>query len=360
MSSDQRFFHFQEGARRVAAAASGTPDRVPIYAQVCERLPFELGRSAKQVFQDPDLLALGTLKTCEKYGIDALSVDWDTYNIEAEAIGQKIVFDDEILPDIDRRNQVVAVPADLKKLTTPDFDKAGRCAMVVETIRRTEALTGLNPAIPFCAPFSLAANIRGISQLIMDTYERPDFVADLFGFITEDLLIPWLTYLKEKFPRAPVLVGADALASLPVINNDIFEQWVVPPIERLQQVLGNTLCVPNQTGERYAKPPQVLMDLRLRSNPLYVEGQDPDVEVLGPKFYKAYALRHNLPLLLGLGAAFLNNAGPDEIDSRVRHYIEIGGQGGGLWFYLCNLSPSTPVENIRAAVAAVQRYGTYA
>ena len=101
------------------------------------------------------------------------------------------------------------------------------------------------------------------------------------------------------------------------------------------------------------------MDIRRRANPLYVEGQDPDVEALGSEFYKAYAEKHDLPLLLGVGAVFLNNATPEAVTARVRHYLEIGGQNGRLWLYLCNLSPSTPLENIRAAVRAVHAYGVY-
>jgi hypothetical protein len=101
------------------------------------------------------------------------------------------------------------------------------------------------------------------------------------------------------------------------------------------------------------------MDIRRRCNPLYVEGQDPDVEVLGPEFYKQYADKHDLPLLLGIGAAFLNNAAPEEVAARVKHYVQTGGKNGRLWLYLCNLSPSTPEENIAAAIESAHRYGTY-
>ena len=155
------------------------------------------------------------------------------------------------------------------------------------------------------------------------------------------------------------MVGADALASLPMINEDIMDRWVAPYIERLRDAIGPKVCVPNQTGERHSKTPELVMDIRRRSNPLYVEGQDPDVEELGPQFYKRYAEKHDLPLLLGVGAAFLNNSTSAEVFARVKRYVQIGGKNGRLWLYLCNLSPSTPEKNIIAAIEAAHQYGTY-
>jgi uroporphyrinogen-III decarboxylase len=355
----RKYGYIQEGYQRVEKAAKGYPDRVPLYAQLCERLPMELGVSAKTLFHDPELLTTGTFDVFRKYGIDVPSVDFDCYNIEAEAIGQKLIFHENIMPDIDRSHLVLASKKDLLKLRTPDFEKAGRCPMVVEIYQLVKKLTGLDVSLAFCAPFALAANLRGIEQLIIDTYKDPDFVDDLFNFIIDDLLAPWLSHLNTKFPDAPTMVGADATASLPIINLKIFEKWVVSPTERLRDIIGPKVIVPNQTGESYLKNPQELMDLRRRSNPKFIEGQDPDVEKLGPAFYKNYSKKHDLPLLLGIGASFLNQASPEMIENRIKQYINIGGKGGRLWLYLCNLSPSTPIENIYAAKKAIDKYGRY-
>ncbi len=355
---NKKYYVFQEGFNLVAQAAEGIPDRVPIYAQLCEMLPQEMGVSAEKIFHDPELITIGSFKVCERYGIDVPVVDLDSYNIEAEAIGQKLIFDENIMPDVDRTHPLIEAQEDLKKIKTPDFDKAARCPVVVEMYRRFEELTGCRASIAFCAPFSLAANIRGISQVLMDIMEQPAFARSLFECVTEEVLIPWLLYLKNKFPQTPAFVGADALASLPVVNEMMMEQWVAPYIERLRQVIGPNLCVPNHTGERYSKTPEKIMDIRRRANALYVEGQDPDVEALGPEFYRRYADKHDLPLLLGVGAVFLNNASPEEITARVRHYVQTGGKNGRLWFYLCNLAPGTPAENITAAVTAVHQYGS--
>jgi len=102
-----------------------------------------------------------------------------------------------------------------------------------------------------------------------------------------------------------------------------------------------------------------VLDLKRRVCPGFVEGQDPDVEKLGPVFYKKYAVKYGLPLILGIGAVFLATATPAEVTQRVRHYIEEGGENGRFALYLCNLGATTPAANVRAAVAAVRKYGTY-
>ncbi len=354
-----KYFKFQEAFQWVADAAKGIPRRVPIYAQLCELIPGEMGKKATQVFQDPELLNVGTFTICEKYGIDVPSVDFDTYNIEAEALGQKLIFHDDIMPDIDRAHPLIRDEKDIGKIITPDFDRAGRCSFVVEVYKIFEKLTGVNASMAFCAPFSLAANIRGIENLVLDMCMRPEFAHELMTRVTDELLIPWLEYLQGKFPNTPALVGADALASLPIVNIKLMDEFIAPYVERLRKACGPNVIVPNWTGERYAKNPREVMDIRLRVNPAYVEGQDPDVESLGPEFYKAYAEKHDIPLLLGVGAVFLRTSTPEEIFKRVKFYVQVGGENGRLWIYLCNIEPGTPMENIKAAVDAVHEFGTY-
>ncbi len=90
-----------------------------------------------------------------------------------------------------------------------------------------------------------------------------------------------------------------------------------------------------------------------------VEGQDPDVAELGPAFYKAYAEKKNVPLFLGIGAAFMALSSPQEVVERIKQYIEVGGKDGRFALLLCNLGATTPPENVKAAIDAVHRYGSY-
>jgi uroporphyrinogen-III decarboxylase len=357
----KEFQWFQKGARRFQSAMNGIPDRVPVCAQMHEFAMNEIGATAKEFYTNAQLLVTGTLETQQKYGIDVPVLDYDVYNIEAEAIGQKMIYSETDMPDVDRTRPLVRDRDDLKKIRSPDFDIQGRFAHVIEMNRLFRKLIGGDTEITlrFCAPFSLAANIRGFEQLIMDLYTDPDFVRSLFDRIVDELLIPWILRLKTEFPNAVSISGDDAAGSLPIVNPDILREWIIPYILRLRESCGSQVYVPNWVGESHLKHPEDKLDLKRQVCPGFVEGQDPDVAKLGPERYKQYAQKHNLPLLLGLGAAFLAAGTPTEVAARVRHYLEAGGKNGRFALLLCNLGATTPPENVKAAVATARQFGVY-
>lgn len=361
MSSQPDYSSFREGAQRFETALKSIPDRVPVCAQMHEFAMKEIGANAKEFYTTPDLLPVATLEILQKYGIDVPVLDYDVYNIEAEAIGQKIVFSDHHMPDVDRTKPIIRDRDDLKKIRTPDFDCEGRFANVIEMNKLFRKLLGgqTEVTLRFCAPFSLAANIRGIAQLILDIYTDPDFARNLFDRVVEELLAPWILRLKKEFPSATGISGDDATGSLPIVNLDILRQWIVPYVLRLRDICGPEIYVPNWVGEHNLKKPEEMLDIKRQACPGFVEGQDPDVENLGPELYKSYAQKHDLPLLLGVGAGFLALSSPQQVAERVKHYVEVGGKNGRFALYLCNLGATTPPENVTAAVDSVRKYGTY-
>jgi uroporphyrinogen-III decarboxylase len=350
---------FQKGFSRLKAAMEGIPDRVPVYAQMHEFVMKEVGANAREFYATPHVLPGASLEIMERYGIDVPIIDYDVYNIEAEAIGQAVVYRDHDMPDVDRTKPLIRDRGDLKKIKTPDFESDGRFACIIEMQSEFARLTGAAPVLGFCAPFSLAANIRGIEQLIFDIYGDPDFTRELFERITEALLAPWIQYQKEKFPESTSVCGSDATGSIPIVNPFIIREWIVPYILHLRELCGPEVYVPNWVGEQYLKDPGELFDLKLQVCPGYLQGQDPDVEALGPERYKESAEKRGVPLVLGIGAGFLALSNPPEVTKRVRHYIEVGGENGRFALYLCNIGATTPPENVRAAIEAVHTYGTY-
>ena len=359
--SHKCFSSFQVGARRFEKAMKGIPDRVPVCAQMHEFAMQEIGATATEFYTTPGMLTAATLEIQEKYGIDVPVLDYDVYNIEAEAIGQKMNYSHTGMPDVDRTKPLIRDRDDLQYIRTPNFDHDGRFRHVIEMNRlfRQQIRGETEITMRFCAPFSLAANIRGIEQILVDLYEDPDFTRILFDRITEELLAPWILRLKKEFPHANSICGDDAVSSLPIVNLDIIRKWIIPYIMRLRELCGPEVYVPNWVGESCLKNPELMLDCKIQVCPGFVEGQDPDVENLGPEFYKEYAKKHNLPLILGVGAGFLATSTPEGVADRVRQYIEIGGEKGLFALYLCNLGATTPAENVSAAIETVRTYGVY-
>jgi uroporphyrinogen-III decarboxylase len=349
---------FQDGEKLFEAAMQGNAPRVPVYAQMHEFAMKQIGANATEFYSTPELLAYGTLEISEKIGLDIPCLDYDCYNIEAEALGQKMIWSDKNIPDIDRNQPLINGPQDLDRIKTPDFDN-GRGRKIVEAKRLFLEATGLQPALGFCAPFSFAANVRGIEPLLLDLYTDPGFARELFTRATENVIAPWILYQKEHFPDAVSITGSDATASLPIVSPDILREWIIPYILRLRELCGPELSVPNWVGEAFLSDPCEMLDLKLEVTTKYIEGQDPDVETLGPELYKQYAKKHDVPLILGIGACFLAFSKPDQVAERVKYYVESGMDYGRFALYLCNLGDTTPPENVGAAIDAVQTYGVY-
>ncbi len=346
------YSHFKAGAELMQAAMIGKAATVPVYAQLHEYAAAQLRIPGEVFYTHPDVMVPAILEVQSSLGLDVASLTYDVYNIEAEGLGQKLIFSDANMPDIDRRQPLVRERADLARIKTPDFDSAGRFARVIEMNTWFKKLTGIEPTLSFCAPFTLAANLYGIERLLIATHDEPDFVKELFRRLTEQVLAPWILYQKKAFPKANKISGADAMASIPIVNLKILKRWVAPYILRLRELCGAEVSVANWVGEQYLKDPVEMLDLKLAVGPGSIQGQDPDVAALSPMFYKRYAALKKVPLILGIGAAFLAQSQPRHIVERVHHYVRVGQVEGRFALYLCNIGATTPTENIKAAVEA--------
>ena len=107
------FSHFQKGAVRLRRAMTGLADRVPVFAQLHEFAAEYLDIPRREFFTRPDLSVPALLQTQQDFGIDVASVTFDVYNIEAEALGQGLVWIDGGMPDVDRNRPLVRDRGDL-------------------------------------------------------------------------------------------------------------------------------------------------------------------------------------------------------------------------------------------------------
>jgi uroporphyrinogen-III decarboxylase len=356
--SQDHFRAGQEGFRQ-AMTKGETPPRVPVYAQHHEFTVKRFGLSPRDFYRDPQLMVETQLATTAEFGFDLPSVDWDYYNLEAEAIGQEIAFPDNGTPDIDRTRPLIASEADLDRIATPDFEAAGRFRSIVHLIELVAEKTGLPPSLMVTAPFSLAANIRGIEALLLDMHWSPGFAHQIFRRLIDEVVGPWIEHVRNRFPDITSVSAADATASIPIVSPVVARDWVIPYVDRLSRLTGSRVGIANWVGEAQLEDPTEFMDLKLDVADRYIEGQDPDIEKLGPEWYVTYADHHDIPLVLGVGSAFMAMAEPAQVHDRVAHYVRAGMEHHSFALYLSNLGALTPEANVRAAVDAVHRVGRY-
>jgi uroporphyrinogen-III decarboxylase len=350
---------FSEGFSRLQAAAVGIPDRVPFTAQMHEFAMNWTGASPQRFYCEPPTFISALIRTAEDFDFDIPSLGYDVYNIEAEAMGQPLHFTARQAPVIDKEAILIKEKSDLVHLKRPQAGAAARMPLILEVHRLYRERVGVDPAFQFCAPFSLATLVRGYVNFIQDIHSDPDFAHDLLGFLTEEVIAPWLSSQKKAFPGTRAAAGADALCSPPMVNRRIIEQFSIPYILRLRELCDLDVTVVNWWGDSCFEDVQVFLELKRRVACGLIRAQDPDVARLGPGVFKEFARRHDLTLELGLGDVLLNRGPKEEIEARIRCYISEAAEGGRLILYLASINSDTPPDHIRSAVAAIKRYGGY-
>jgi uroporphyrinogen-III decarboxylase len=338
---------------------------VPIYAQMHDHAMFLAGVSASKFYRDPVALTEIELLVTEYYGFDLPLLMWDVYNIEAEAIGQKLRFHPHSMPDIDQSKPLVRRESDLDKVRLDRPGATGRLPQFLASMDLYQRYCGLLPIPLLCAPFSLACSIRSYLGLISDIKLRPTFAHELLQRICDDVLAPWYRELHQIFPGAACVVAADAWASPPNVSMQIFEEYVEPYVMRLERAIapaGIHVGTIGYWGESHLKNPAAFLEAKARISehvPLGLMCYDPDVEHLGVQIFRDVAAVHGMPLTLGIDALLLRSGTTRSITQRVRQYIRDGTQNGRLALFLNNLTVDTPPAHIFLAVAAARTLGRY-
>ncbi len=186
----------------VLAALAGQPHpRVPVAQHNFTFCARQAGVTLERFRRDPHLAARIMADAAEKYGYDAIILDFDTSTL-AEALGARLVFPEDAPAS-------VAAPAlaeleDFHNLRLPDPERDGRMPLWLETTRELRRLVGGEKAIMGRAdqgPFGLLFQLRGHENLMMDLVDRtPDELGAALEFCAQ---------AGARFARAQLAAGAD-------------------------------------------------------------------------------------------------------------------------------------------------------
>jgi 5-methyltetrahydrofolate--homocysteine methyltransferase len=349
-------FDFSGGYARLEAAMTTGSDAIPFIAQMHEFAMRHSGQPGHVFYTDAETFVRGILTTARDFGFDVPSLIWDVYNVEAEALGAKLVLFEDMAPAIDNVEPIIRTERDLARLKTPDPASSGRMPFVFEALGRFKELTGQPPSPGYCAPFTLAAQCMTFERLILQINDNPKFVHKVLTFLTDEVLAPYCNAMVKAFPEAPLVDGSDAIASLPFITQDLLEEFALGYIERLQRQCDHPVVCDNWWGDSYTEDRERFWELKLRATPPYFKIQDPDLFKVGVEPAHAFARRRDKPIVLGVDNNVLQSGPAEEIERRIHEYMELGGPGGKTVLYLCSLSAETPPAHVAAAVAAIERY----
>jgi len=285
---------------------------------------------------DYRVLVEGQLRTAEEFGFDYVSCISDPTR-EAADCGATLKFFDDQPPAIDESNARLADKTALAALEVPDplaggrmTDRVQAAALLRDKVKNDKAIEGWIEG-----PCAEAADLRGINTLMMDFYEDPAFVRDLFEFAVE---------MELRFAKAQVEAGIDIMgvgdAAASLVGPKLYEEFVWPYEKRMMDGLhemgaGIRLHICGDT--------RPILDGIGRLGCEIV-----DLDWMVPVSQAREAMGPDQVLLGNIDpVAVLRNADPETI----RHALaECHGQAGQRYIVGagCEVVRDTPLENLRA------------
>lgn len=217
---------------RFVARLKGQPvDRVPNFDILMTFAAHYIGQPLSRYYLDHRVLVDANLAVAADFGIDILQAISDPYR-EAADFGLEVEFPADGLP-ISRRPLIVE-PEDLKKLVPPKPETGRRMSDRLEAIRRFREQAGGEIPIMGWVEGALAeaCDLRGMSQVMLDLFDRPEWLTELLEICTE---------VAIAFARAQVEAGADIIglgdAVCSQISPKMYRQFALPYEQRIFQAV---------------------------------------------------------------------------------------------------------------------------
>ncbi|MGV7224983.1 MAG: uroporphyrinogen decarboxylase family protein [Nitrospinales bacterium] len=205
-------------------------DRLPLMPITMQFACKLIGKKYKEYITDHRVLVEGQIRVAEQFGFDYVSCISDPTR-EASDLGGAVIMEEDSAPGMDYANALLADKSTLLDLQIPDPLKEG--SRMLDRVRAAELLkkeVGSEKIIEGWVegPCAEAADLRSMNSLMMDFYEDPKFVHDLFAFTCE---LGW-QFAKAQIDAGADLIGVgDAMCSL--IGPQLYKEFVWPYEKKL-------------------------------------------------------------------------------------------------------------------------------
>ncbi len=215
---------------RVLAHLAGEPvDQLPLMPITMQFACDRIGAKYRDYETDYRVLVEGQLRVAEQFGFDYVNTMSDPAR-EAADCGAVVEYLENSPAALVEDRAVLADKAALARLRIPDPLGGGRMhngvraiALFRERLRGDKLIEGWIEG-----PCAEAADLRGLNTLMLDFYDDPPFVRDLFEFVVE---------MELRFARAQIEAGADLIgigdAAASLVGPAIYEEFVWPYEKKL-------------------------------------------------------------------------------------------------------------------------------
>ena len=325
------------GRDRILALLDGKPvDSLPFMPITMMFACDRIGAKYRDYATDYQVLVEGQIRTAAEFEFDYVNSMSDPAG-EAADCGAPVKFFPDQPPALDEANALLTDKFILSGLKVPDPYTSPRMGNRLRALALHRQRLSQEKLIEgwIEGPIAQAADLRGINNLMVDFFDDPKFVTDLFEFVLE---------LELSFARAQVASGAeligvgDAAASL--VGPRFYEEFVWPYEKRMMDGLRSTgartrLHICGNTRPILGLMGQLGCDII-------------DLDFMAPMAEGRAAMGPRQVLLGNIDPVrVLRNGMPDEVYAAV---AECHRQAGDRFIVSagCEVVRDTPPENLRA------------
>ena len=184
-----------------------------------------LGVSVRELISDSSLQAEGMRLIAERTDA-AASVSFMDLSVEAECFGAEVVVSDHEVPTV--KGRIINEPAEAEALEVPAIG-SGRTSIYIDAIRKAlETITDRPVLAGMIGPFSLAARLFDVTEIMVDCYDEPEMVHTVLEKATE-----FLIGYAEAYKRAGAngIVMAEPVSGL--LSPSLEEEFSSPYVKRI-------------------------------------------------------------------------------------------------------------------------------
>jgi MtaA/CmuA family methyltransferase len=179
--------------------------------------------------RDHRVMVQAQIHTAEEFDFDHVSTISDPAR-EAADCGAPVVYFEDQPPALDESHALLADKSELLKIKIPNPTDPGRMLDRVQAVALFKERLGGGKAIEGWVegPAAEGSDLRGINTLMMDYYDDPGFVRDLFDVVLA---------MEIEFARAQIEAGADWLgigdAAASLVSRRFYDELIFPYEKRL-------------------------------------------------------------------------------------------------------------------------------
>ncbi len=218
------------GRERILSHLAGKPvDCLPFMPITMQFAAAQTGARYRDYATDYRVLVEGQLRTAELFDFDYVNTMSDPAR-EAADCGATLQYFDNQPPALDEENALLADKTKLVSLFMPEPLSSGRMHNGIRAIAELKQRVGNDKLVEgwIEGPCAEAADLRGINSLMLDFYDDPQFVRDLFE---------WVVEMELRFARAQAEAGVDMIgigdAAASLVGPAIYNEFVWPYEKKL-------------------------------------------------------------------------------------------------------------------------------